>query len=96
MAIVGDEHAIDRMRGLAFDDGAFSVDWTRAFVANARNGDTTNGKMVGSNAGDLATVTCEVVQTDNVRHLDSLECKIFLDFLLNDLALTRHVLVILN
>jgi len=77
VAIVSDGHAIDRMRGLAFDDGAFSVDWTHAFVANAGNGDTTNSEMVGSNAGDLATVTGEVVQTDNVRHLDSLECKIF-------------------
>lgn len=77
MAIVGHGHAIDHMRSLTFDDGAFSVDWTHAFVANARNGDTTNGKMVGSNAGHLATMIGEVVQTDNVRHLDLLEFKIF-------------------
>ena len=77
MAIVGDGQAIDRMRSLTFDDGAFSVGWKHAFVANARNGDTTNGKMVGSNTGHLATVTGEVVQTDDVRHLDSLEFKIF-------------------
>jgi hypothetical protein len=77
VAIVGDGHAIDRMRSLTFDNGAFSVDWTHAFVANARNSDTTNGKMVGSNAGHLATVIGEVVQTDDIRHLDSLELKIF-------------------
>jgi len=77
VAIVGDRHAIDRMRSLTFDDGAFSVDWTHAFVADARNGDTTNGKMVSSYAGHLATVIGEVVQTDDVRHLDSLEFKIF-------------------
>jgi len=77
VAIVGDGHAIDRMRSLTFDDAAFPVDWTHAFVANARNGDTTNGKMVGSYASHLATVTGEVVQTDDIRHLDSLEFKIF-------------------
>lgn len=77
MAIVGDGQAIDRMRSLTFNDGAFSVDWTHAFVANARNSDTTNSEMVGSKAGHLATVIGEVVQTDDIRHLDSLELKIF-------------------
>jgi len=68
VAVVGDLYAIDRVFGIAFDNGALTVDRAYAFVAEAGNCDAANGEMGGGNAGDFAAVAGGVVQADDVRH----------------------------
>jgi len=75
VAVVGDLYAIDRVLGIAFDNGALTVDRAYAFVAEAGDCDAANGEMGGGDAGDFAAVAGGVVQADDVRHGCFLSCR---------------------
>ena len=61
MAVISNWIAIDRVHGLALHNGAVTVDRACTFVANAGDGDATNGERRSSDSNDLAAVAGRIV-----------------------------------